>query len=42
MSIEKSDFVEFSLQPFIQRLDEGVERLEYEYCEDTLEEYCVT
>lgn len=41
MSIEKSDFVEFSLQPFIQRLDEGIERLEYEYCEDTLEEYCV-
>lgn len=40
MNIEKSDFVKFSLQPFIQRLDEGVESLSYEY-DGTAEEYCV-
>lgn len=41
MNIEKSDFIEFSLQPFIQRLDEGVESLSYEYDDGTAEEYCV-
>lgn len=41
MNIEKSDFIEFSLQPFIQRLDEGVESLTYEYDDITAEEYCV-
>lgn len=41
MSIEKSDFVEFSLEPLIKRIDESVERLEYEYSEETLDEYCV-
>lgn len=39
-SIDKSDFIEFSLQPFIQRLDESVELLSYEYDGDTAEEYC--
>lgn len=39
-SIDKSDFIEFSLQPFIQRLDEGVESLSYEYDDGTAEEYC--
>ena len=39
-SIEKSDFIEFSLQPFIQRLDESVESLSYEYDDGTAEEYC--
>lgn len=39
MSIEKSDFVEFSLEPLIKRIDESVERLEYEYSEATLDEY---
>lgn len=38
--VEKSDFIEFSLQPFIQRLDEGVGSLSYEYDNDTAEEYC--
>lgn len=41
MSIEKSDFVEFSLEPLIKRIDESVERLEYEYSEATLDEYCI-
>lgn len=41
MNIEKSDFIEFSLQPFIRRLDEGVESLTYEYDDITAEEYCV-
>lgn len=39
-SIDKSDFIEFSLQPFIQRLDESVELLSYEYDSGTAEEYC--
>ena len=39
--VEKSDFIEFSLQPLIQRLDEGVEFLSYEYNNSTAEEYCV-
>lgn len=37
---EKSDFIEFSLQPFIKRLDDGVESLSYEYDKGTAEEYC--
>ncbi len=41
MNIEKSDFIEFSLQPFIKRLDSGVESLSYEYNSGTAEEYCV-
>ena len=41
MNIEKSDFIEFSLQPFIQRLDGSVDSLSYEYGNDTAEEYCV-
>lgn len=41
MNIEKSDFVEFSLQPFIKRLDESIEKLEYEYSKETFEEYCI-
>lgn len=41
MNIEKSDFIEFSLQPFIQRLDDGVESLSYVYDDGTAEEYCV-
>lgn len=41
MNIEKSDFIEFSLQPFIQRLDDSVESLSYEYDNGTAEEYCV-
>ena len=39
-SMDKSDFIEFSLQPFIQRLDEGVESLSYEYDDGIAEEYC--
>ena len=39
--VEKSDFIEFSLQPFIQRLDDSVESLTYEYDDGTAEEYCV-
>lgn len=35
MNIEKSDFIEFSLQPFIQRLDDSVESLTYEYDDGT-------
>lgn len=38
--VEKGDFIEFSLQPFIKRLDEGVESLSYEYDDGTAEEYC--
>lgn len=41
MNIEKSDFIEFSLQPFIQRLDDSVESIYYEYDIDTAEEYCI-
>ena len=37
--VEKSDFIEFSLQPFIKRLDDGVESLTYERKND--EEYCI-
>lgn len=37
--IEKSDFIEFSLQPFIKRLDGAVESLTYERKND--EEYCI-
>lgn len=40
MNVEKSDFIEFSLQPFIKRLDEGVETLSYEYDCETADEYC--
>lgn len=40
MNIEKSNFIEFSLQPFIKRLDSGVESLSYEYDDGTAEEYC--
>lgn len=40
MNIEKSDFIEFSLQPFIQRLDDSVESLYYEYDDGTAEEFC--
>ena len=40
MNTEKSDFIEFSLQPFIQRLDDSVESLSYEYDSNTAEEYC--
>lgn len=39
--IEKSDFIEFSLQPFIKRLDDGVESLSYEYNKDTRDEFCI-
>lgn len=39
--IEKSDFIEFSLQPFIKRLDDGVESLSYEYNDGTHDEFCV-
>ena len=39
--VEKSDFIEFSLQPIIQRLDDSVESLTYEYDDGTAEEYCV-
>ena len=38
--IDKSDFIEFSLQPFIKRLDDGVESLSYENNHTTNEEYC--
>lgn len=38
--IDKSDFIEFSLQPFIKRLDDGVESLSYEYNHTIDEEYC--
>lgn len=38
--VEKSDFIEFSLQPLIQRLESGVESLSYEYDDGTAEEYC--
>lgn len=41
MNIEKSDFIEFRLQPFIQRLEDSVESLSYEYDSGTAEEYCV-
>lgn len=41
MNIEKSDFIEFSLQPFIQRLEDSVESLSYEYDKGTAEEYCI-
>lgn len=40
-SIDKSDFIEFTLQPFIQRLDESVASLSYKYDDGTTEEYCV-
>lgn len=40
-SIEKSDFIEFSLQPFIKRLEESVESLAYEYNDGTADEFCV-
>lgn len=39
--IEKSDFIEFSLQPLIKRLDDDVESILYERDADTTEEYCV-
>ena len=39
--IEKSDFIEFSLQPFIKRLEDGVESLSYEYNKDTRDEFCI-
>lgn len=39
-NVVKNDFIEFSLQSFIQRLDDGVESLSYEYDEGTAEEYC--
>lgn len=39
--VEKSDFIEFSLQPFIKRLDDSVESVTYEYDDSTAEEYCV-
>ena len=38
-NIEKSDFIEFSLQPFIKRLDNNIESLTYEY--KNAEEYCI-
>lgn len=38
--IKKSDFIKFSLQPFIQRLDESIECLAYEYDDGTAEEHC--
>lgn len=41
MNIEKSDFIEFSLQPFIKRLDDSVESLSYEYDDGTAEEFCI-
>lgn len=41
MNIEKSDFIEFSLQPFIKRLDEDIASLSYEYDNNTHEEFCV-
>lgn len=37
--VEKSDFIEFSLQPLIKRLDNDVESLTYEY--KAAEEYCI-
>lgn len=41
LNIGKSDFIEFSLQPFIERLDDSVESLAYEYNDDTADEFCV-
>ncbi len=41
MNVEKSDFVEFSLQPFIKRLEDSVDSLSYLWDEERKEEYCV-
>lgn len=38
---DKSDFVEYSLQPFITRLDDSVRSLSYLLDEETKEEYCI-
>ncbi len=37
---DKSDFVEYSLQPFIKRLDDSVNSISYSFDEKTKEEYC--
>jgi len=37
---DKSDFIEFSLQPFIKRLEDDIEKLSYEYDSASSEEYC--
>lgn len=40
-NIDKSDFIEFSLQPFIQRLDERIESLSYNYNSSSGSEACI-
>ena len=37
---DKSDFVEYSLQPFIKRLDDNVSSLSYLLDEETKDAYC--
>ncbi len=41
MNVVKSDFIEYSLQPFIKRLDDSVKSLSYLWDSKQHEEYCV-